>query len=393
MKPKILFLKHTSFQVNSWFVELGVELSKKIGQSLMYTCIDSDMEINNLSILSAPTYIRTSYFSRLLSWFRYFIGSIIVVWRNPSSTIIFMVAQPPFLPIIGYLRNLLYNQKYIVWVDDVYPDVLVRKGLFKDNSFIIRLWKRLNILTYGRAEFVTTLGPCMATLTKQYVINNRGNKDVTIIPTWVDPEVIKPLEKALNPFALKYNQVEKLTVMYSGNFGVSHDIDSLISVAEKLQKNDDIHFLLVGGGAKFRLAEEASRKFQNLTALPYQPEETLPYSLACADIAVVTLDKGYEGISMPGRTYYMMSAGAALLGISNIPSDLQFVIEKYNCGINIPPGDVERFTNYLLELSANEVLIECYKENSRRAAEQVFSKNVNMEKVYEKVKCFFPDTQ
>jgi colanic acid biosynthesis glycosyl transferase WcaI len=393
MRPRILFLKHTSFQVNSWFVELGIELSRKVGPSLMYTCIDSDMKINNLSILSAPPYIRTSYLSRLLSWFRYFIGSIIVAWRNPSSTIIFMVAQPPFLPIIGYLRNLLYNQKYIVWVDDVYPDVLVRKGLFKDNNLIIRLWKRLNLLMYGRAEFVTTLGPCMATLTRQYVTNNRENKNVTIIPTWVDPEVIKPLKKALNPFASKYNQVEKLTVMYSGNFGISHDIESLIIVAEKLQKYNDIHFLLVGGGAKFQLAEEASKKLQNLTALPYQPEETLPYSLACADIAVVTLDKGYEGISMPGKTYYMMSAGAALLGISDIPSDLQFVIEKYNCGINIPPGDVRKFANYLLELRANEDLLACYKKNSRQAAEHVFSKKVNVEKVYDMIRDSFPDTQ
>lgn len=386
MRPKILFLKHTSFQVNSWFVELGIELSNKIGPSLMYTCIDSDMKINNLSILSAPTYIRTSYLSRLLSWFRYFIGATVVAWRNPPSTIIFMVAQPPFLPIIGYLRNLLYNQKYIVWVDDVYPDVLVRKGLFKDNSVIIRLWMRLNLLIYGRAEFVTTLGPCMATLTRQYVINNGKNKEVTIIPTWVDPEVIKPLKKALNPFALKYNQTDKLTVMYSGNFGVSHDIESIIVAAEQLQKHNDIHFLLVGGGTKFQLAEEASKKLQNLTTLSFQPEETLPYSLACADIAIVSLDKGYEGISMPCKTYYMMAAGAALLGISNIPSDLQFIIEKYNCGINILPGEITKFVDFILELRTNEDIITCYKKKSRQAAEQVFSKKVNVEKVYDLIK-------
>ena len=89
----------------------------------------------------------------------------------------------------------------------------------------------------------------------------------------------------------------------------------------------------------------------------------------------------------------MMSAGAALLGISNIPSDLQFVIEKYNCGINIPPGDVRKFTNFLLELRVNEDLIACYKKNSRQAAEQVFSKKVNIEKVYDMIKYTFPDTQ
>jgi len=82
----------------------------------------------------------------------------------------------------------------------------------------------------------------------------------------------------------------------------------------------------------------------------------------------------------------MMAAGAALLGISNIPSDLQFIIEKYNCGINILPGEITKFVDFILELRTNEDIITCYKKKSRQAAEQVFSKKVNVEKVYDLIK-------
>ena len=390
MKPKILFLKHTGIQINSWFVELGVELSKIYGPSLMYTDIESDLEVGNLKILAAPPYSRKSYLSRLLSWFRYFIGSIIVTWRTSAVTPLFIVAQPPYLPIIGFIRNLIYGQRYMVWIDDVYPDVVVRKGLLKDKNPIIMLWKILNKLMYRRAQFVTTLGPCMRELVFQYVDSKEGGGDVIIIPTWVDPTVIKPFKKNKNPFALKYGQVDKLTVLYSGNFGVSHDIESIFAVAEQLQKYKDIHFMMIGDGAKFHLVKEASRRFNNITSVPFQPEEMLPYSLSCADIAIVTLDSGYEGISMPSKTYYMMAAGAALLGISETPSDLQFVIERYKCGINVQPGDVSSFVDFVLELRENQSLITSYRNNSRQAAELVFSKKINTEKISKMIRKMLP---
>ena len=347
----------------------------------MFTNIKSNIGIGNLKIFAAPAYNRKSYISRLLSWLRYFIGAIIFTWRTSARALLFIVAEPPLLPIIGYLRNLFYGQKYVVWINDVYPDVVVRKCLFSNRSLIVRLWRRFNKLMYSRAEVVTTLGPYMKELVSQYVDGKKREKDVAIIPTWVDPTIIKPLEKIKNPFASKYRQVDKLTIMYSGNFGISHDIESIISVAEKLQKYNDVHFIMIGEGAKLQLVEEASLKLANITLLPLQIDEILPFSLSCADIAIVTLDSGFEGISMPSKTYYMMAAGAALVGISETPSDLQYVIEKYNCGINVRPGDVESFIDYILKFREKKDYALEHKKNSRLAAESVFSKMVNIEKI------------
>ena len=45
----------------------------------------------------------------------------------------------------------------------------------------------------------------------------------------------------------------------------------------------------------------------------------LPLSLASADCAIVRLDEGYEGVSVPSKTYQMMAAGAAILAVEPAP--------------------------------------------------------------------------
>ncbi len=101
-----------------------------------------------------------------------------------------------------------------------------------------------------------------------------------------------------------------------GNLGMVHDLTVLPAVAAQLQAYPDVHFVVIGEGAgrKALEAQCARLDLSNLTFLPFQPESALPFSLAMADIGLVALAKGAEGVSMPSKTYYMMAAGSALLG-------------------------------------------------------------------------------
>ena len=53
----------------------------------------------------------------------------------------------------------------------------------------------------------------------KYVPNNTSKEKIKIIPTWVDTDEIRPIKKVDNRFAIEHEQLNKMTVLYSGNFG------------------------------------------------------------------------------------------------------------------------------------------------------------------------------
>jgi glycosyltransferase involved in cell wall biosynthesis len=383
--PRILFLKQTVYR-RFWFVELGADLADMVGPSLMYADVDTKMRVRYLQILPAPTYRRDSDLHRLWSWFRYFVGTARVIWETQSGSLLFIVAQPPYLPVLGYLRNVLYKQKYVVWMDDIYPDVLIRHKRLPERSIIARVWKWFNCLILSRAEKVFTLGPCMAETLRQYLHHNSGSDQLMVVPTWVDSQAIHPLPKGENPFAIQHGQVGKLTVLYSGNLGLSHDLGTMVEAARHLRDNSNICFMIIGAGPRWGEVEKAGDELPNLTVLPYQPEEVLPFSLTTGDVAVVSLDQGFEGLSMPSKTYYMMAAGAALLGLSAEPSDLQWVIEQHRCGVNVQPGDTEGFVRAVSRFCEDESFLHACRQNARYAAEHMFSRKVNVQRVLQAVR-------
>jgi colanic acid biosynthesis glycosyl transferase WcaI len=383
--PRILFLKQTVY-MRSYFVELGADLAGTVGPALMYTDVPDNTRVGDLQILPAPTYRRDSDVHRLWSWFRYFVGAARVIWKTESCPLLFIVAQPPYLPILGYLRNVLHKQKYVVWVDDIYPDVLIRHERLSERSLVARVWKWFNRLMLSRAEKVFTLGPCMAETLAQYLPDSADNGQLMVIPTWVDSQMIRPLPKWENPFAVQHGQAGKLTVLYSGNLGLSHDLGTMVEAARQLQDNSHIRFMIIGAGPRWVEVEKAADELSNLTALPYQPEEVLPFSLATGDVAVVSLDQGFEGLSMPSKTYYMMAAGAAILGISAEPSDLQLVIEQHQCGVHVQPGATEDFVGAVLQFCEDESFLHMCRQNARHAAEHVFSRKANVQRVLQAVR-------
>jgi len=111
----------------------------------------------------------------------------------------------------------------------------------------------------------------------------------------------------------------------------------------------------------------------NMRLLPYQAAERLPYSLACADVGIVTLGAGYEALSMPSKTYNLLAAGNALLGISRPPNDLAQTIQDKECGANFAPDDVAGIVNWLTGLADKRAVLARYQAAARQAAEQCYS--------------------
>jgi glycosyltransferase involved in cell wall biosynthesis len=165
--------------------------------------------------------------------------------------------------------------------------------------------------------------------------------------------------------------------MYSGNLGQTHDIETILGSATRLKENDAVHFMIIGEGAKKSLVEKTKREdgLDNLTVLPFQPENVLPALLSTGDLAVISLDKGSEGLMVPSKTYYAMAAGSALIGLCDNNSEVAHIINRHKCGIVVSPGDVDGMVNGIVDLSGDKAKLNQYRVNSRSAAEKFYSRN------------------
>lgn len=373
-KLSYIFLKQSA-QLRSYFGELCLDVPYPDEFAAVFSEIDAKQN-GNVEFCTSPRYKRESFCSRILSWLAYMMAALRFSLSCKGRPLLFIVAQPPMLPLLGYLEKKLLGRRYVVWVDDLFPDVLIRRGLLRRSGSVARMWRALNRLTLAHAEHIFTLSPQMLENLRQYL---GPDADVSIIPTWVDTDVIRPVPKIGNAWAIGHGLADKLTVMYSGNFGDTHDLDPLLAAARQLSHRPELRFVFIGTGPKWEVLRQSVAECcdNNIVVLPWQPAEVLGQSLASADIAFVSLGEGIEGVSMPSKTHYAMAAGCAILASCSEHSDLDALVKRFACGISVRPGSVCELVAAIEKLYSNPQFLETCQANARAAAVECYSRHVN----------------
>jgi glycosyltransferase involved in cell wall biosynthesis len=337
-------------------------------------------ELNpSLQLVPTPTYDRRSRFHRVYSWFRYLLsitGRILLARRGD---VLLLVSNPPLLGPWVWLLSFMRPVPYGVLVYDIYPDVLERVGLIQEGSRVSRLWRTLNRLVYRRARVVITIGNRMA-VRIQLQMEQDGSK-VAVVQPWADVGVIRPLSRVLNPYIDQFVEADDIVVLYSGNMGASHDIDSMLTAAEHLREQARLRFLFIGEGEKRAAVEAYIRRFPdgNVRLFPFQPEALLPYTLSLGDVSLVALDEGMEDLMVPSKVFSYMAAGSAILAVANDHSELADVIDGTGCGIRVVPRQPEQIVNALLAMTENNELLDGYQLRARQLAEQHYSRQVGVQ--------------
>lgn len=332
---------------------------------------------NNVRVKKMIRYNRNVAIKRIYTWAIFSVQSFIKLLFQQKNTELFIVSNPPFAPMLGFFFHKLRGTKYHLLIYDVYPDVLVNFGMVKKNSFINKYWSRLNKKIYSKAKTVFTLSENMAVLIKNY-----APVRVDVIPNWAHTSFIQPIPKEKNSFALKYDQTKKISVIYSGNMGATHAVEKIADLASAFKNDENFGFIAIGDGSKKTLIEERKREMglHNLLILPYQSAAVLPYSLACADIGIVTLSSGAEDLSVPSKTYNLLAAGVALLVIASPQSELANIVSVYQCGVHFQENETDKMIAFLNEMKKKPGALLHMKENARQASYNFTPANADLYK-------------
>jgi len=369
------------------FKDLVEDLGKEHFPSILYTGNNfeklpaSFKEKLNVDVLNP--YIRTSNFARLFSGLKYLTSLFIKILSNKFQ-LFFIVSNPPFIGLLALLFKKFSNQRYVILVYDIYPDILISLDKILEKNLIVRIWRKINRKIYEESDAVITIGNVM----KKELENHFDPKktlmgEVISIPNCADPKSIMPIPKENNNFSKKYNQIDKLTVMYSGNFGNSHSFKMILDTAKKLKNDKFINFFLIGEGAqKSNInARIITEKLSNVVSLPWQNKSIFAESLASSDIALITMAIGTENLMIPSKIYYSMAVGSALIGIAKKESELANIINDYDCGIIIDPDNSIDLKRALLKFKNDASYLKKCKNNSYNAFKNNFTR-LHMSKKY-----------
>ncbi len=282
---------------------------------------------------------------------------------------VFFVSVPP----MGYLLNLFLPHRFSMVIWDVYPDVFKITGM-KESHPIYRFWGYLNKKSFGKAYKLFTISDKMADLIKVYT-----NREIIVQPIWSIFQENKKLKKEDNVFIKNHELQNKFIVQYSGNIGVTHNVEVLVEIAEMLKDNKKILFQIIGRGPRKPTLEKLvkDKNLPNCEFLPFQSDEMFPFSLSAADMGVVILDEKTSKGSVPSKSYNLMSYGIPSLYIASEDSQLALYAEEYGHAKCFSKADIKQAAKYILEVSNSHETQEKLGANAERAAKDFRRNNAD----------------
>lgn len=289
-----------------------------------------------------------------------------------------VVTNPPFLAFIcAFLRMIGIGKPYIYLVFDIYPDTLVNLGLTHKHGMLSKIWNYANGITFKFASRIVVIGRCMqeVIMVKLNTYGIPAKEKMGIIHVWSDDPGIGAGEGRSSSFIDRWQLHGKCVVAYSGNMGRFHDMETIMESAKLLSDIKDVVFLFVGEGHKKAWMQKFAKehRLENCRFHPYVDRRDLGDMLACADIGLVSLMKGQEGLSVPSKTYGLMAAGVPVLGVMGKSSEIAKMVSEESCGIIVEPGDCVGVKNAIMTLKNNAAMAASYGKNGQAAVREKYS--------------------
>jgi len=280
------------------------------------------------------------------------------------------MTTPPLLSLTGNLMQAVHKTRHVIWEMDVYPDVAIELGVFPRDSRVSRTLSRVASWSRRRADSIIVIGEEMKV---RLVRQGIPAEKIHVCENWADGKEITP-----RPFP-----DGALHVHYSGNLGLAHDIATIREIMLALRDDNRFRFTFAGGGSRRPALESFCKKHRiaNAAFTPYAARADLGMRLSEGHIGLVTQKSETLGSVVPSKTYGIMAAGRPVLFIGPGDATPARIVEEFQCGWHIEPGDGAGLRDLLQTLNSHRPLIYHAGARARRAFEQNYDRRIGVARI------------
>jgi glycosyltransferase involved in cell wall biosynthesis len=286
--------------------------------------------------VGATGFGRASALGRAIDYGTFALNAALRLLSGPRPDVVVGLSTPPILGALAVFVGRLRGARSVYWAMDVYPDVAFALGAVAPASVAGRLLSALSGWTVRSADLVIALGDTMAAL-----LRRQCARQVAVVHNWTDDVGIRPLAPGATAFRAERGWASRFVVVYSGNMGLAHEFETVLAAAGRLRAWP-VTFAFVGDGPRRKEIEAAvaAQQLENVEFHPGVARNALGDSLAAADLHLVTLRPGVQGLLVPSKIYGIMAAGIPTLYVGPTEGEVFEIVTRNRCGAAISNGDV-----------------------------------------------------
>jgi N-acetyl-alpha-D-glucosaminyl L-malate synthase BshA len=202
-------------------------------------------------------------------------------------------------------------------------------------------------------------------LKEKTLTNYNINKEIEVIPNFVDTQVYKPMKDDCIKRRLAAKG-EKILV-HTSNFRQVKRVTDVIKIFDIVQKEIQSKLLLIGDGPDRSECERLTRQLDLNDKVKFLgKQEGLVEILSCSDLFVIPSQSESFGLAA------LEAMACGLPVISSSVGGLPELVKHNESGFIAEIGDVERMAKYAIDLLTNEKKYKIFSKNSRDRAVNLF---------------------
>ncbi|MDR3337204.1 MAG: glycosyltransferase family 4 protein [Treponema sp.] len=274
------------------------------------------------------------------------------------------------IPLLIFFRPQL---PIVIWGFDLYPEAIFADGI-RVSKIVKKMLQWWAGISYRCCGLLVDIGSCMRSRFSAY---HPHAKYETIVP-WALKESIRV---ELPPDSTIRHELfgnAELGLLYSGTIGKAHQFKEFVLLARELRRrNTSIAFCFAGQGNSYHeLQKMITSEDYNIRFAGFIDEVLLPLRLAAADMHLISLRYGWEGIVVPSKFFGSLAAGRPLLYCGTPDSCIAKWIKEEHIGFIIDMDTIELTADRLETLSHNRSQIIQMQEHALLFYNQHFSKEM-----------------
>jgi colanic acid biosynthesis glycosyl transferase WcaI len=276
------------------------------------------------------------------------------------ADLVMSMTDPPIAGLLGASIAWARRLPFVYNIRDLYPDMAVG-GEIVGKGHLIDGWEQMHRWALRQASRVIVLGEDM-----RERVASKGIDPKRIVVVRDGATLAESVSPDGHPATAAIREGYQFVALHAGNLGFYGAWNTLVDAARELQ-DEGTGLVFVGDGAQRGRVEELARGMRGVRLLPFRPAPEIPYVLAAADVHVITVRRGLEGVVVPSKIYGILAAGRPILAVTPPSSDVARIVTAAGCGLVADPDDPASVVAALRELRANP---EKLREMGRKAREK-----------------------
>jgi len=306
---------------------------------------------------------------RILSWLSFL---LMAAWKGcfmPKRDVVVCMTTPPGLSYVGLLIHWLRGSQFWIWEMDLYPDVAEGAGMLVPGSLLHKILRGVMNFPRRHATGIIVLGDCMkARLVSQGI----SGEKIVIAENWATRSESSPKQSP---------DAGPLKILYSGNLGVAHEMETIAEVMLRLRNDAGFEFTFAGGGSRRAALEQFAKEhnIQNVRFQGYQDDQGFATCLADSHVGLITLREGCVGSVVPSKMYSLLAAGRPVLFIGPAYASTALQIDRFGCGWHAESGEYDKIESLVRSLAQWRDLVHTASGQAKFAFQTYFEKSIRVQ--------------